>query len=168
MRRAGFGLGFALVGLLMLRPNPFVGVMLLLAAVAAWPRPKARSVIGHSHGGSRSARHEAGHVAVARGLGGKVHSATLRANGSGWTEATLSREDPQAAVAFLAAGRLASGTRAGCASDDAHIAKVLREVPRRDRAQVRRAGEREARSILSSRSGEVRRVAVRLQKRGRL
>jgi hypothetical protein len=141
-----------------------VGVALILGGAA-----RMRTVGGHSHAGDRplSARHEAGHAAAARALGGRVHSATLNADGTGYVGASI-RRGARPAVAFLLAGQYAAGTRRGAQHDEAAIRRELSRVTASERAGVRRAAEQEARRIVSSQSGRIRRDARVLMERGRL
>lgn len=131
---------------------------------------QGREMRGHAHAGDRprSARHEAGHAAVARGLGGRVHSATLNPDGSGLVDATLPEDTPRAAVAFLLGGQLAAGTTRGAGDDEADIARELRRVPRSERRDLRAAAEADARRILAADAARVRRDAQRLMKDGQL
>lgn len=153
---ASKGVGVALVAAF--------GVALILGGAA-----RMRGVGGHSHAGDKplSARHEAGHAAAARALGGRVHSATLNRDGSGYVDATIP-DGAQRAVAFLLAGQLAAGTRRGAQHDEAAIRRELARVPASERAGVRRAAERDARRIVSSQSGRIRRDARVLMERGHL
>lgn len=121
-----------------------------------------RAVMGHGHGTQRIiSRHEAGHAAAARALGGRVRSMRMWSDG-GLVQATLPTSDPQAAITFLRAGRYAAGTGAGCSGDDDLVRRELRDVPRADRARVRRDADRDARRIVRQRAGEIRRDAARL------
>lgn len=146
------------------------------AAVGLWVRRKVggqhlagRSVRmrGHSHGpaGPRTARHEAGHMAAARGLGGRVVSARADEHG-GFVEARLPG-DPRSRVAFWLAGQYAAGTSRGAEVDDSLISAELVRVPRGQRGRVRRDAERMARRVVGSSAGQIRRDARRLQRHGR-
>lgn len=149
-------------------------LLLLLGGIAFWAfTGQSRASTGHSHGGSRQtkARHEAGHVAAARGLGARVTDARIDgAAGVKWTGSRGKTSEQIAAdvITFMAAGRIAAGTGRGCSADEAAIREQLSYLPRGDRARVRAAAERHARQIVSSRSGEVRRVAAKLERDGRL
>lgn len=131
-------------------------------------------VRGHVHGrgsGLRRliAKHEAGHAVAARALGGQVLSATVSPTGdAGLVQARFHENDPVKVIAFLKAGQYAVGTSSGAGADDAAIRAELRTVPREDRSRVRREAERTARRIVSSRSGEIRRDAARLNEKGAL
>lgn len=148
----------------------FIVLLVVFVLMRLFSGGDGREVRGHGHAGNRprSARHEAGHVVVARGLGGRVRSATLEPDGRGFVDATLPGDDPQSAVAFLVAGQLAAGTRRGAGDDEAAIARELRRVPRSERADVRRAAEAQAARILAAESERVRRDAHRLMRDGRL
>lgn len=147
------------------------------AAVGLWVRRKVgggrhlagRSVRmrGHSHGpaGPRTARHEAGHMAAARGLGGRVVSARADEHG-GYVEARMPG-DPRSRVAFWLAGQYAAGTSRGAGVDDSLIRAELGRVPRGQRGGVRRDAERMARRVVGSSAGQIRRDAQRLQRHGR-
>jgi hypothetical protein len=115
-----------------------------------------------------AARHEAGHAAVIRHLGGRVTSARVHADGSGLTRGHWPG-DAVSQVAVFKAGQYADGSSAWSprnASDEDVIRSVLRQVPARDRAEVRRQGERLARQGLAARAGQISRDARRLEKRG--
>jgi hypothetical protein len=162
------------VGLLLARYN---GGILVAALVIAWflgnggsPGPVlagGRYATGHGHGDRKLiAQHEAGHAVVATAIGGRVKSAEL-GNDWGLVRAEVPDDDVKH-VAFLAAGRFAAGTGRGCSADDDAIRRVLRQVPSNTRGQVRRDGIRLARRTVSSRAGEIRRAAARLNEKGRL
>jgi hypothetical protein len=152
---------------------PGGGAVLVLALAGAGlllVTARGRAIQGHTHAGDRplSARHEAGHAVVARGLGGRVRSGTLNRDGTGYVDAELPDDNPRDVVAFLVAGQVAAGTTRGAGGDERLIRAELRRVPRAQRAGVRRDATRDARRILSSRSGEVRRDAATLMRKGRL
>lgn len=165
--------GGAILGLLLAHAGSSAAGVLVLggAAVAIWAlagrRPAGRlaggrAVMSHGHGTQRIiSRHEAGHAAAARALGGRVRSMRMWKDG-GEVQATLPTSDPQAAITFWRAGRYAAGTGAGCSADDGFVRRELRDVPRADRARVRRDADRDARRIVRQRAGEIRRTAARL------
>ena len=135
---------------------------------------RTSAVVGHSHGDERAtiAVHEAGHVVAARAVGGTVTSARMNDH-SGRVKWTA--PDPNSLVtevtqnvAFLRAGEYAAGDDGGCGGDRSSVKQQLRRLPSGQRSVVRRAGEQRARQIVSSRSGEIARVAERLNRRGRL
>jgi hypothetical protein len=145
-----------------------VGLLALVAKAGGGRVTSGRFVAGHSHGGPTRtiARHEAGHAAAARALGGRVVSATADRHG-GYVDATIPNS-PRAAITFLLAGRRAAGTGAGCSADDAAIRAELRTVPRAERGQLRRDADRDARRIVNGNRGQIRRDAERLEREGSL
>jgi hypothetical protein len=127
----------------------------------------ARYVSGHAHGlRNFIAKHEGGHAAAAKAVGGRVESAWMT-DDEGLVMARIP-DDPVKVVAFLAAGRAAVNSGRGCSADDAAIRQELRRVPSKERGQVKREGLRLARRIVSSRSGEIRRFANQLNEKGQL
>lgn len=148
-----------------------------LAASIASPVPalggRYVAVHGHAHGTSSNyrrkiAKHEAGHAIAAKAVGGSVLSATLYAGeGGGLVQARLPN-DPKAALIFLHAGQAAVNSSEGASADNDEFRKVLREVPSKDRSRVKAEAKREARRIVSSRSGEISSYARKLDERGRL
>lgn len=126
-----------------------------------------RYVSGHAHGTRQFiAKHEGGHAAAAKAVGGRVTSAWLT-DSEGLVNATIP-DEPVKVVAFLASGRAATGSGRGCSADDDAIRAELRRVPSKQRGQVKRDGIRLAKQIVSSRSGEINQVATRLDKEGRI
>lgn len=127
---------------------------------------KSRTVVGHSHGGNRRVRatHEAGHYVAAKAVGGYVAGAELTRHGGVVHAKNL--PNAQAQATFLLAGRYAAGTGQGCSGDDDAAAAAINEYPARERARRRAAAERDARRIVNSRRGEIRRIAERLDKNG--
>lgn len=161
-------------GLAGLRAGAVVLVAVGAVAAAWWllSRTSAgRVAYGHGHGGDRPtiARHEAGHAAAARALGGTVRSAVMHpGNRGGMVHVTLPNGDAQAAITFWMAGEIAAGTSRG-ASDDRHlIRKELRGLNRSEAARVRSAATRDARRIVSRASGRIARDAATLDRTGRL
>lgn len=156
--------------------NPLLPGSIAVAVILLVLRARSGrvSVVGHIHGGTRqrTARHEAGHWVAAKAVGGRPTSATIHNNGGGfvsWTGTQGSdRQQVVAAVAFLDAGRRALGSSEGCSGDKNSIRATLRYLPSAERSAARREGEAWARRIVSSRSGEIRRVAARLDQHGRL
>lgn len=126
-----------------------------------------RMVSIHGHGSDRPtiAQHEAGHVAGALGVGGRVRSATMT-DSSGLVRAVV--PDARAAITFLAAGAVAAGTKRGADHDEAEIRRTLREFPRDQRQQVEREARADAARIVRQRAAAIRRDAARLDERGRL
>lgn len=148
------GLGSLLIPLL-------VGLVVVAAAV----RVVRAGVTGHAHGSDQAliARHEAGHAVAARELGRLDSARVWRGGGEvEWTSpASMSdAEAVEANVAFLLAGKYAGRSRAGCSADRAAIRRQLRRVP--DPGAVRARADATARRIVSSRQGEIDRVAAAL------
>lgn len=147
-----------------------------LARLAFSPAPalgRYISVHGHAHGagsGTRRkiAKHEAGHAVAAEALGGQVVSAEIYDGDRGGLVQAHLPGDPKTAVAFLLAGQYAVNSSEGASGDNDAIRKVLLEVPSRERGQVKSQAKREARRIVSSQAGEIRRVAAALDEKGRL
>lgn len=164
--------GGAIVGLLLAHAGESAAGVLVLGGlvVAVWAlagrtsgRPAAgRAMVGYGHGTQRLiSRHEAGHAAAARALGGRVRRVEVWKDG-GLTSVTLPRDDPQDAITFWRAGRHAAGTGAGCSDDDRLIRRELRRVPSADRSRVRRDADRDARRIVRRSAGPIRKEANRL------
>ena len=133
------------------------------------------SVQGHAHGSGSStalrqkiAKHEGGHAAAAKAVGGSVISATLYAGQSGGLVQARLPGDPKAALIFLHAGQAAVNSSEGSSADNDAFRKVLREVPSKDRSRVASEAKREARRIVNSRSGEIRSYARKLDEKGSL
>lgn len=141
-----------------------IGVVLLGLA-----RQARRAVTGHTHTGpvSLSARHEAGHMAAARHVGGRVTSARLHRDGSGLVTARIP-DDARSTVTFLLAGAAAAGTDRGAELDHAVIEEVLDGVPAGDRNYVLRQARKDTQRIMSARAYEIERDAALLQEHGRL
>jgi hypothetical protein len=153
---------------------PGAGMVVLLALVVATLGARrtntvttaGRMAVGHAHGDRGViARHEAGHVAAARAVGGQVISATA-SNSEGLVRAVV--PDVRASVTFLRAGRYAAGTRRGCGGDECAERAELRDVPRGERRQLVRDADRDARRIVRQYSGQIGRDARTLEQRGRL
>ena len=156
------------------------GTWLVLAAIVAAAvllcssdrQPRAKT--GHIHGGTRQvmATHEAGHVVAARALGATVKSARIvgAEPGVDWSGSRGNTPEQIATdvITFMHAGRVAAGTGRGCSGDQKAIREQLSYVPAKDRARVRRTALAQAERIVSSRRGEIRRVARQLNERGRL
>ncbi|MHA6623905.1 hypothetical protein ACU61A_00715 [Pseudonocardia sichuanensis] len=160
--------------------RPAVGLVRALAgfvtsvATPALAAGRYVKVHGHAHGATGSrlrrkiAKHEAGHAVAARALGGRVLSAVVYDGDRGGLVHARLPGEPQAAVTFLLAGQYAVNSSEGAGADNDAIRKVLREVPSKDRAQVKAHAKKHARRIVSSRSGEIRRDARTLDEKGRL
>lgn len=168
------GAGVLVAGILLAAGRTGPGLLVLFGAVVltvASARLRAstgpgRTAAGHGHGTQQMvARHEAGHAAAARALGGTVRSVRMW-QGGGFTDARLPNHDPQAAITFWRAGRHAAGTGSGCSADDSLIRRELRSVPRADRARVARDADRDARRIVRRDAARIRRDAQRLLQTG--
>ncbi|MBP2370678.1 hypothetical protein [Pseudonocardia parietis] len=167
--------GGVILGILVAHAGPHTAGILGLGCIAitVWAlagrtrggrAASGRAVMGHGHGTQRLiSRHEAGHAAAARALGGRVRSMRMWKDG-GMVQATLPTSDPQAAITFWRAGRHAAGTGTGCGADDDLVRRELRSVPRADRARVRRDADRDARRIVRRHASEIRRDAARMLK----
>lgn len=165
---------------------PVVGVLVVVVAVGAagsragfsgrMPAGRSVSVGGHAHGryssgGERRviARHEAGHVAAARALGGKVVSAEVYdGNEGGLVRAQLPGCGPGPSITFLRAGRYAAGTSRGASADMSSERRLLREIPRAQRAQLSRACDQDAHRIVRASRAAIRRDELILDRKGSL
>lgn len=147
----------------------FGAALVLGAGMLWWARRARRAVTGHTHVGpvSLSARHEAGHMAAARYVGGEVTSARLYRDGSGLVQARVP-DNPRAVVTFLLAGAAAAGTDRGAEFDQAAIQEVLDRVPAAERGRVLRKARADTDRIVSAGAEEIARNAALLQERGRL
>jgi len=114
------------------------------------------------------ARHEAGHVAVARELGAGVVSAWLNPDGSGRVTVRGIPEDPRSVVTFYLGGQAAAGITADAGHDYAEIGKVLAGVPEGERDRIEDAARAEAARIVAERAGDIDRDAALLLANGRL
>lgn len=158
------------ISVLVLAQNGLFGVALIIGVVlVSLMRQARRAVNGHAHAGpvSLSARHEAGHMAGADYVDGRVLSARLYPDGSGRVRARIP-DDPQAEVTFLLAGAAAAGTDEGAEFDFAAVEEVLADVPACERNGILRRSRRDAERIASSYADEIERNAALLQKHGRL
>lgn len=129
-----------------------------------------RRLHGHGHGGDRPtiARHEAGHAAAARAVGGRVTSAVMYSGERGGLVQARIPDGPLPAVTFLMAGEIAAGTSRGTAGDRAAIRKELRGLSGSDAARVRRTATRDARRIVRRAAGRIDSDARTLERKGRL
>lgn len=152
-----------------------VVVLVLLIAAASPARAQLR---GHAHvhgrlqGKARRrfiARHEAGHVAVARACGATGVRAEIGSdNNSGGMWSRTLPGGVVAAVAVARGGRKAVGSSYGCSGDRAIERAALRDVPYRDRGAVVRQADRLATRAVNSARGQIRRDAAHLDRTGRL
>jgi hypothetical protein len=149
-----------------------IAVAAVVGGLLWWGRSRTRTagaLIGHAHGGGSTAfigRHEGGHVVVARKVGFGGVSAWANDH-EGATSSTSAPNDPVAHIAVARAGRYAVGSGAGCGWDDAQVRRILRGVPREQRAQVRRDGDKLARRTVGANRGAIRRVGRRIEQTGR-
>jgi hypothetical protein len=130
-------------------------------------------VRGHVHGtGSnlrrKIAKHEAGHAVAAEAVGGRVLSAEVFDGEAGGLVRARIPNTPLARATFLIAGQVAVNSAEGASADNDEIRRVLREVPGRERSQVKAQAKRDARRIVSAHSGAVRRYTRTLNEKGRL
>jgi hypothetical protein len=96
---------------------------------------------GPGHGTRFAARHEGGHIAVTRAVGGRVHSAQLFPDGSGVTYLTLPRGATVAEqVAVDVAGSVATGSSWGCSSDFDYMRQALATLPPAERSAAKSEG----------------------------
>lgn len=160
----GFG-GLGVAVLVLVAAPIVVGLLHLTARSGLSGRMVA--VAGHGHDRATIARHEAGHAAAARALGGRVRSARITNHG-GLVMATLPTSDSQAAVTFWLAGQVAAGTPHGSGADNQLIRRELRGLPSAERRQVLRASTADANRIVRSHAGRIDRDTVTLDTKGRL
>lgn len=129
-----------------------------------------RTVHGHTADWNTAARHEAGHAAVARSVGGSVTGARISANGAGWTSYRPDQwMTPAEEIAIALGGAYAEGVSIGtpqCRGDNAHIQRVLRHCGSRGRVMAK--AERLARQGLARQRSYAGRVERQLKSRGRL
>lgn len=149
-----------------------VAVAVGAAALAAigWMSSGWRRLHGHGHGGDRPtiARHEAGHAAAARAVGGRVTSAVMYGGERGGLVQARIPDGPLPAVTFLMAGEIAAGTSRGTAGDRVAIRKELRGLSGSEAARVRRTATRDAHRIVRRASGRIESDARTLERKGRL
>lgn len=108
--------------------------------------------------------HEAGHWVVGRHLGGRGGHAVARPDGSGYVRMSFRRPlTPVEEAAYSMAGAIAEGSSVGAAADERITRAALKQLRSKDRGRARREAERLAKSVLSSRSGELKRVAESLR-----
>lgn len=157
--------------------NP--GAALALAALVIVLYRATRMVGGrklaiHTHGGHEAqvaARHEGGHVALAKAAGGKVLGARINPDGSGVTYVRL----PASAtavdeIAVCVAGEVAARTSSGCGGDQANMRAVIAALPPGERAAARKAGYARASNVVNGFFGDggVSSTAEKLLRDGRL
>jgi hypothetical protein len=116
-----------------------------------------------------AARHEGGHAALVKAVGGRVHSVAIYPDGSGITWYSLPRNASVVdQVAVTVAGEVAAGTKSGCSSDQAHMRAELAQLPSSERGAAQRAGYAKARSVTGGffSDGGVSSTASELLKKG--
>jgi len=150
-----------------------VAVLVVALARGGAGRLAGRSVSvgGHAHGPNGRAviaRHEAGHAAAARAVGGSVTSARVYPGESGGLVQARIPVGALPAVTFLLAGQIAAGTTDGADADDAAIRRELRGLPGRDRTRVRRQAGADAHRIVTAHATRIGHDAERLDRKGRL
>jgi hypothetical protein len=157
--------GDSLIGLLVI-----AGVLWLLMQ-----RPATRTLRVHVNGEDEAdaARHEAGHAANGKALGGRVGRARVFPDGSGWVEVHLPRNAPvEHDIAVSLAGGIREGVNplsaAQCRGDRANINRTMRRAGLRGSARaaaIRRAMPLARKGLHSGYAASVER---RLLRTGRL
>lgn len=138
---------------------------LVLIGLALWCLCSAagRAATGHFHGGRgmshTRAMHEAGHYVAGRAVGASV---AMRSDGD---VDARGLPNAKAQIIFLLAGGIAAGTGSGCSGDYANARRALQEYPLGERDRMWARAQAEARRIVASNRGEIRRVAERLERR---
>jgi hypothetical protein len=144
----------------------------LLARKGSLPAAGYRRITIHTHGGHGlrvAARHEAGHVLMAKAVGARVHSAEIHPDGSGRTRLDIPVGiEPKKRIAIDVAGEVASGTSAGCGSDHGYRDALLATLPASARGGEKRGGYALARRHVGGLffDGGVSSLADRIQKKG--
>jgi hypothetical protein len=136
------------------------------------------NVSGHLHGPPVDgrlrrrqllARHEGGHAAVVRDLGGKVIRGFItRNNDAGLVTAQFEHDDPIKIATFLYAGAAAAGTTEGAGFDYAKAEKEIKRLPRDERNAADRLARSEAVRLVRKNRPEVERIQGLLVVRGRI
>lgn len=169
-----------MTGLTALTNGQASAALALVAALVAVLLYRATRMAGsrklaiHTHGGHEAkvaARHEGGHVALAKAAGGRVLSAHINPDGSGVTYVRL----PASAtavdeIAVCVAGEVAARTRSGCGGDQDNMRAVLASLPPHERAAAKKAGYSRASSVVNGFLGDggVSSTAEKLLRDGRL
>jgi hypothetical protein len=136
----------------------------------------SRAVRAHVHatGSVRvAARHEGGHGAVGRHVGGRIGSARVNPDGSGWIYVHPRGRDftPAERIAISLAGGMAEGVSMSsrqCSGDQRNIDAVLDRVPSQNRGAVMSEARRLARSGLFWQGGTASDIARRLERHGQI
>lgn len=138
--------------------NPEVAVLIGVVLVGVLLRPILRTAGGRAmvvrthggHGTKLAATHEGGHVALVKAAGGRVLDARIYPDGSGITRFKLPADVPIAdVIAIDVAGEVASGTRAGCDSDQGYMRAALATLPPGERNAARKAGYARASGVVN-------------------
>lgn len=144
-----------------------------IGLVLYWCFADSSRTTHHVHGAfpKDAARHEGGHGAVARHVGGTVGRGWIDREGSGAIDADAPRSaSPAHHIAVCLGGALAEGSgidSSQCRGDRANIAAILRKVPRGDRRSVMADAGRIAAAGLRAESSTARRIENALLDRGR-
>lgn len=153
-------------------------VVVTAACVAVKVHGFARTIGGRKmvvrthagHGTTLAARHEGGHIALAKAAGGRVTGAYIYPDGSGVTyikmPASASIVDH---IAVDVAGEVAAGTNWGCESDQAYMRAALASLPAGERSAAKKAGYARASNVVNGffSDGGVSSAAERLLRDGR-
>lgn len=116
-----------------------------------------------------TARHEAGHAAVAREFGWAIRYCHLNPDGSGYTAVWFWRmRDRHQRLAVLYAGEIASGVPGDSPHDREQIGRILSTLPPDEQVNADNAAYELAERIVSEREDEIRRDAATLLERGSL
>jgi hypothetical protein len=115
-----------------------------------------------------SARHEAGHKAVADEYGWSVESVTISPDGDGATTVRVPCSCPEQRVVLALAGAVSAGTAFGAEDDFASANDDLKTVPKRQWAQVKAHAQGDAERIVAKRRAQIDRDAAQLRETGRL
>lgn len=152
-----------------------IGAALVVARVYGFARTVGGRQMavrtGPGHGTKLAARHEGGHIALAKAAGGRVTGAYIYPDGSGVTyikmPASASIVDH---IAIDVAGEVAAGTSWGCESDQAYMRAALATLPPEQRAAAKKAGYARASNVVNGFFGDggVSSAAEKLLRDGRL
>lgn len=141
----------------------FIGLAFIALVLWCLCSAAGRAATGHFHGGRgmshTRAMHEAGHYVAGRAVGASV---AMRSDGD---VDARGLPNAKAQIVFLLAGGIAAGTGAGCPWDYANARRALQEYPPGERDRIWARAQAEAQRIVSSRRGEIRRVAGKLERR---
>lgn len=144
--------------------------------IAIWClRGSRKTIVAHVHATDdlhAAARHEGGHAAVGKHLGGRVGTARIYPDGSGYVKVHEPSRGwtPAERAAVSLGGALGEGTSIEarqCSSDKANLNAHLKRVPGKRRAAEKAEAYRLARQGLSAQSGTANSIANKLIKKGR-